>query len=226
MSIGERIKAARLSQGLSVIELSAAAGISRQAMYDIESGETKSPMPVTLQAIARRLSADMDELISGPSSRGMEVREPEAKYPTASADLVMPNTDPPVVGTAQLGDDGYWLELDFPVGHGDGWVRYPSRDLNAYALRCKGDSMRPRIKPGEFVIVEPNHQYSAGDEVLIKDRRGRIMVKVYLFERDGVIEAGSVNEDHKPITIELEQIEHVHYVAAICKPSLYYRDIA
>jgi hypothetical protein len=37
-----------------------------------------------------------------------------------------------------------------------GLRRYPSRDPNAYALRVKGDSMRPRIKPGEFVLVEPN----------------------------------------------------------------------
>jgi phage repressor protein C with HTH and peptisase S24 domain len=26
------------------------------------------------------------------------------------------------------------------------------------ALRCTGDSMKPRIKDGEYVVVEPNHQ--------------------------------------------------------------------
>lgn len=61
----------------------------------------------------------------------------------------------PVVGTVQAGDEGYWDELQYPVGHGDGFIRYPSRDRNAYALRVKGDSMRPRIKPGEFIIALP-----------------------------------------------------------------------
>jgi phage repressor protein C with HTH and peptisase S24 domain len=33
--------------------------------------------------------------------------------------------------------------------------------------------MKPRIKDGEYVVVEPNHQYLPGDEVLIvtKDER-------------------------------------------------------
>lgn len=132
---------------------------------------------------------------------------------------------PPIVGTAQLGDDGYWLELNFPTGHGDGFVLYPSRDPNAYALRCKGDSMRPRIKPGEFVVAEPNHAYSPGDEVVIRDNKGRVMVKVFNFERGGVIEVSSINEDHKPISIDRSEIKVIHYVAGIFKPDMYYSDI-
>lgn len=132
----------------------------------------------------------------------------------------------PVVGTAQLGDDGYWLELEYPTGNGDGFVDYPSRDPNAYALRCKGDSMRPRIKPGEFVVAEPNQRYNPGDEVVVKDRAGRVMVKVYNFARDGMIELGSINEDHRPITLEAQAVEYVHRVVAILQPLKYYRDVA
>lgn len=132
----------------------------------------------------------------------------------------------PVVGTAQLGDGGYWYELETPVGHGDGWVRYPSSDPNAYALRCKGDSMRPRIKPGEFVICEPHTSYSPGDEVMVKDTNGRSMVKVLNFQRADMLELGSVNEDHKPITIDMKDVEAIHFVAAILKPSMYYENFA
>lgn len=148
-----------------------------------------------------------------------EVRQERAEYQIG-------RTRVPVVGTAQLGSEGYWLELEFPVGNGDGFVEYPSRDPNAYAVRCKGDSMRPRIKPGEFVVVEPNHAYAPGDEVVVKDTRGRVMVKVFNFSRDGTIELGSINENHPPITIEAREVVAVHYVKAICKPSMYYRDIA
>lgn len=51
----------------------------------------------------------------------------------------------PVVGTAQLGSDGYWLETAHPTGSGDGKINLPTADLNAYSLRVVGDSMHPRI---------------------------------------------------------------------------------
>lgn len=130
----------------------------------------------------------------------------------------------PVVGTVQAGDDGYWEELQYPVGHGDGFIRYPSRDPNAYALRVKGDSMRPRIKPGEFILVEPNTALIPGEEVLITTTDGRSMVKLLGPRRDGMIELQSINEDHRPITVEETQIRAMHYVSAIVKPSRYYRD--
>ena len=130
----------------------------------------------------------------------------------------------PVVGTVQAGDDGYWEELQYPVGHGDGFVRYPSRDKNAYALRVKGDSMRPRIKPGEFILVEPNAALIPGEEVLVTTTDGRSMVKLLGPRRDGMIELQSINEDHRPITLDEAQVRCMHYVAAIVKPSRYYRD--
>lgn len=123
----------------------------------------------------------------------------------------------PVVGTAQLGDNGHWYEMDAPVGHGDGYVRHSTGDANAYAVRCRGDSMKPRIKHGEYVIVEPNHAPCPGDEVLVRSRDGRVMVKEWLYTRDGLVHLLSINEDHPKITIPVEEIEVMHYVAAISK---------
>jgi hypothetical protein len=129
---------------------------------------------------------------------------------------------PPVVGTAQLGDDGYWHELQYPTGHGEGFVRYPMRDPNTYALRVKGDSMRPRIKPGEFVVIEPNHSVTPGDEVMVQTKDGRSMVKLLAFQRGGMVELHSINEDHRPISLDASQIEKIHYVGGILKASMYY----
>ena len=60
--------------------------------------------------------------------------------------------------------------------------------------------MRPRIKAGEFVIIEPSHECVNGDEVLIKRKQGRVMVKELLYMRDGSYHLGSVNEAHAKIT--------------------------
>jgi phage repressor protein C with HTH and peptisase S24 domain len=128
----------------------------------------------------------------------------------------------PVVGTAQLGDDGYWHELEYPAGHGEGFVRYPMRDENTYALRVKGDSMWPRIKPGEFVIIEPNSPVTLGEEVMVQTSDGRSMIKLLVSRRGGLVELHSVNGAHKPITLDEKTIAKIHHVAGILKPSLYY----
>lgn len=125
----------------------------------------------------------------------------------------------PVVGTASLGDDGYWAEIEYPVGHGDGYIEWPTQDPNAYAIRCRGDSMRPRLKHGEFVIVEPGTEPHPGDEVLVKARDGRVMVKELVAVRDGMVRLLSVNETHGAISMPLEQIEVMHFVGGLARRS-------
>jgi len=127
----------------------------------------------------------------------------------------------PVVGSAQLGDNGHWDELEYPVGFGDGVVRFPTRDKNAYALRCVGDSMKPRIRNGEFVIVEPNTEPQPGDEVLVRTMDDRVMVKTLLYQRDGSLHLISINEAHPPQSIPFESVDKMHYIAAIVKKSLW-----
>jgi phage repressor protein C with HTH and peptisase S24 domain len=127
----------------------------------------------------------------------------------------------PVVGTARGGSDGYYVEIEYPPGFGDGFVSYPAKRSNAYALRVQGDSMRPRIKPGEFVIVEPDLPCNPGDEVIVKTKSGKAMVKVLHSRRGGFIELLSLNDDHKPMTVNVEDIEFVHHVTGIAKEPLY-----
>lgn len=131
-------------------------------------------------------------------------------------------TGVPVVGTAQAGDDGYWHELQHPTGTGEGYVPYPTRDPNTYALRIKGDSMWPRINPGEFVVIEPNRAFVAGDEVMVQTKDGRSMIKKLGSRRGGLVELLSINGAHKPITVDEEQVEKIHYVGAIIKAPMYY----
>ncbi|WP_430318302.1 LexA family transcriptional regulator [Pseudomonas nitroreducens] len=127
----------------------------------------------------------------------------------------------PVVGMAQLGTDGYFEALDYPVGHGDGYIRISSDDPNAYALKVVGNSMEPRIRSGEFVIIEPNKPYVAGDEVLVRTTSGQSMIKVFMYARDGMIRLLSVNDAHPPLTIAETDIEKIHFMGAISKSTRY-----
>lgn len=118
----------------------------------------------------------------------------------------------PVVGSARLGDNGFFAELEYPVGHGDGYIYMPTDDPNAYALLCKGDSMEPRINEGEFVIVSPSRAVVGGDEVVVQAKDGRVMVKKFLYEREGRIHLISVNKAHPEIAIDASEVDKMHRV--------------
>lgn len=127
----------------------------------------------------------------------------------------------PVVGSAQLGDNGHFCDLEYPVGHGDGFIEWPSHDENAYCLRCTGESMKPRIRHGEFVVIEPNHEWAPGDEVLVLAKDGRVMVKLLGYIRDGMMHLDSVNEVHPRISILMTEVSKIQYVAGIAKAALW-----
>ncbi|WP_429214740.1 LexA family transcriptional regulator [Metapseudomonas resinovorans] len=125
----------------------------------------------------------------------------------------------PVVGKAMLGTAGYFEAIDYPVGHGEGFLNIFSSDPNAYGLRVVGNSMNPRIKNNEFVLIEPNREYVAGDEVLVKTTKGQAMIKEFIYYRDGQYRFDSVNADYDPIFIHEDEVEDVQYVGAIVKSS-------
>lgn len=125
----------------------------------------------------------------------------------------------PVVGKAMLGPDGYFEATEYPVGHGEGYLNIFSTDENAYGLRVVGHSMKPRIKHNEFVLIEPNKEYVAGDEVLIKTVNGQAMIKEFVYFRDGQYRFDSVNDAFDPIYLVGEEIVSIHYVGAIVKSS-------
>lgn len=130
----------------------------------------------------------------------------------------------PVLGKAKLGDEGYFDVMDYPVGQGDGYLHATSHDPAAYAVRVNGHSMRPRIKDGEFVVIEPNRAAAPGDEVLVRTNDGKCMVKEYLYYRDGTYCLGSVNQEVANIFEPLDNIAVMHVVAGIYKSHLHYPD--
>lgn len=119
----------------------------------------------------------------------------------------------PVIGDVKAGDEGYLEELEHPVGFGEGYVEYPTADPNAYAVRVRGDSMHPRYRAGEFVIVEPNIAPQEGDDVVVVCANGRKMLKQLNWRRDGEVQLLSVNNGYDPLTLTLEDISSVQLVA-------------
>ncbi|MCS4333682.1 S24 family peptidase [Klebsiella variicola] len=199
----------------NVTELAKQTRIPQPTMHRLLSGDVKEPKYALLKQVAEFFKLSVQDLVETDLSRSAGSQPVE---PVRVGTLRF--TEVPIVGGAQLGNGGHWTNMQYPVGFGDGYISWPTRDPDAYALRCTGDSMKPRIKDGEYVVVEPNHQYLPGDEVLIVTKDERAMIKTYLYERDEEVMVMSINEEHLPIKFSLSEIESIHYVAGIAKPSL------
>lgn len=122
----------------------------------------------------------------------------------------------PVIGYAKLGDDGFFADMDVdqPQQSGD-FIALPSKDPKAYAIKCLGLSMTPRIQPGEFVIAEPDREPEPGDEVVVFDTQGRVMVKRYLYWRDDSLYLQSINKEASNVVLSRDEIRDINPVLAI-----------
>lgn len=203
-SFGERFRRLRLAAGLSIPQVAELLGITRQAVSMVESGATKSLGGANLVKAAEIFNVTPSELLHGvPSMRSVLI-----KGVNAICDI-------PIIGfvIATPDQDGFFDDMDFPTGVGEGYVPWATRDPNAYAVRVKGDSMQPRFRPGEIVVVEPGAATIPGDDVIIRTKAGRKMVKRLLFQRGQELTLGSVNDRHPLVTISLEEIESIHHIA-------------
>lgn len=175
------------------------------------------------------LNARVASIIAGLISKPVESFSP--RLSKEIADMVRASFDsnveqgPPItsaprridiVGTAQMGPDGYWVGIN----QADGWVETYSRDEDAYALRLKGDSMAPAIRNGWVAVCEPNHRLVPGEYVMVTTTDGQSMVKELLFESEDGASLMSVNTAYGDRrTIAWDDIETIHYVGTILAPS-------
>jgi len=180
-----------------------------------------------IKPIGHKLARYFETVFGKPSgwldSPHYEIWEPEKKSlneqsadyievkPRALARLI------PIIGKAQLGDGGYWDAIDYPVGHGDGYIQWFSDDVDTYAVQGVGNSMAPRIRHNEYAIIEPNRTVFNGDEVFIVVADGRRMIKTYLYSRDDLVHLESTNSDFEKIVLNKKDIITMHSVVGIAK---------
>lgn len=77
-----------------------------------------------------------------------------------------------------------------------------------YALRIRGNSMSPRIRHGDVVIVQVTDHYEDGDTVIALVNGSEGVCKVLEFRDDGIA-LKSTNPDYPPMIFTREQIENL-----------------
>jgi phage repressor protein C with HTH and peptisase S24 domain len=222
----KRLKLAREHRGVNQVQLASMAGVSPGTVGNIESG-TRGIEKSALR-LAKALGVSPQWLATGegemlPKVYSLKAETGYMSITGNSAHMELSNVEDapqlmgarrvPVVGQVQGGVDGFLEELQYPVGHGEGYVEYWCKDPTAYAVRVKGDSMHPRYRAGEFVVVTPGIEAQPGSDVVVALQDGRKLLKQLNWQRDGEIQLLSINNHFAPLTLTLAEVQWVHRVA-------------
>lgn len=215
----DRLKHALMIRGMDQSELARQVGVKPQAIQYLCRQGKRSVHSVKIAEVlkinAQWLTDGIGEMETTPVSIGESLNAHGVVWLGRFIHV-------PVIGAAKLVDDSFWGEIDQPAEIEGGDICYPTQDKDAYAIRCDGDSMSPRIQDGEFIIIEPNKEPKPGDEVLVTRIDGRVMVKKFLYERDERIFMMSVNGNKSTVTVESSEVKSVLYILGIANRSLFH----
>ena len=113
----------------------------------------------------------------------------------------------PLIGFGQAGSGGYFDDGGFPVGKGWDEIAFPKvSDEHAYALEISGDSMLPTYRDGDVIVVSPAAPVRRGDRVVVKTRKGEVMVKELKRQTAKSVELKSLNSDHPERVLPLDDV--------------------
>lgn len=188
-SIGERIKEARKSAGLTQLELAKKTELSRSYIGDIEK-DRYNPSVSTLQLIATATNTPLEDLLpstktASPTGRGVRI---------------------PVLGRVVAG---------IPIEAVEEILDYEeiTPELAAtgefFALKIRGHSMEPRMMEGDVVIVRRQDDVDSGDVAIVLVNGDEATVKRIKKQEDGITLIAtntSVYEPHYYSNKEIEEL--------------------
>lgn len=212
-TLGARIAHYRNRAGMSQAALAKACKWASQSRVGNYEKDTREPSLDDIALMAGVLRIPKEWLLLGEGDTQIDLDD--ASNVEQGPPIVSPYRAIPIVGTAQMGAEGYWYALE----EGEGVVDVPSKDPGAYALRLRGDSMAPAIRSGWIAVCEPNGRLVPGEYVMIRLVDGECMLKELLYANDVEVSVMSLNPAYSRRTIPMEQIEQMHYVGHIVAPS-------
>jgi phage repressor protein C with HTH and peptisase S24 domain len=113
----------------------------------------------------------------------------------------------PLIGFAEAGAGGFFDDGGFPVGKGWDEIAFPAvSDEHAYALEISGDSMMPAYRDGDVIIVSPAAPIRRGDRVVVKTKKGEVMVKELKRRTSKSIELQSINAEHPDRNLAISDV--------------------
>lgn len=107
----------------------------------------------------------------------------------------------------------------YSIAHSDeafdhqGDIAIDVEDRQAFAVEIDGDSMAPRLNPGDLVVCTPNGAPVVGKPVLVQTVSGEAFCKVLLRQKsDGTLVLGSYNPTVKDFEIPRSEVAWIYPV--------------
>ncbi|OOF39866.1 hypothetical protein BKK49_06995 [Rodentibacter rarus] len=107
---------------------------------------------------------------------------------------------------------GEFEELD------ERYFTFYSTTPGTYAYQVLGSKLEPRIVSGEYIVVDPRAKLQNYDEVLIKLKNGKYMIRVLLTGRGEEWRYADPNTMKQDTDFNPSEIDTMEYIAAIVKP--------
>lgn len=198
----ERLKSERKRLGMNQAQLGAAAGVTKGAQLNYESGE-RSPNAEYLQAVA---AAGVDvvyaltgvrESVEVPAMSGKHSMTGGAPAPASDEDTIYV---PLLSAAGSMGPGNELLTEDVIMND----VPFSRRWLAMHLPRCRpaaiklihayGDSMHGTLESGDFALVDTDAVEVLVDGVYVLEAHSRLFIKRVRQRLDGRFEVSSDNE--------------------------------
>lgn len=191
MSLGENIRAARERLNMTQDELAKKLGYkSRSSINKIESGENDIPQSKVID-FAKALDVTVMDLLG-----------PTAADAVPPGFLPLPETESlPVVGQVACGTP-ILAEQNITE-----YVDVPKAAHANFVLKCKGDSMAPRIQDGDLVYVRKQPMVENGELAAVRIGEEATLKRVYLSPGQMILQAE--NPAYAPMVYTGPQLEDV-----------------
>ncbi len=118
----------------------------------------------------------------------------------------------PVINKVAAGYPSEFTDLGYPVGVADDYVQCPDiDDANAFAIRVCGDSMEPRYREGDILIISPAAAVRSGDDCFIRiDVSHETTFKRVFFDPEETIRLQPLNERYPPQVFPRDQVSALY----------------
>lgn len=203
MTVGEKIKEARLQKGLTQQELADLLGYkSRSSINKIEVGGRDIPRSQIVQ-IAKALGVAPAYLM------GWEDEKPSASpLPADKIHMI------PIFESVSAGFGAYACSdiIDYmPL-----YFQNPSDVPDTICIKVQGDSMYPKIEDGDIIVVRRQESVDSGSiaVVLVDEEQG--YVKKVIYDRE-TIELHSINPEYAPKIFKGKDVLRVRVVGLVKK---------
>ena len=200
---GMMIRNMRKEKGWTLADVEGKTGLSRAYLSLIER-DVRPPSLKILKRIAHAFEIDYRKFLSGDDNSESILRRVKRLEDILKEGL--PTRPIPILNRVPAGFPQGFTDKDYPAGYADEYVSLPDvKDLNAFALKVEGESMTPKLKTGDIIIISPNRQWESGDIVVVKVKDEVSLKKIFRKETTLVLQ--SINPEYSPIILPFSEVQ-------------------